>query len=93
MSNLEDGPTARRRGLLDRRGGLPGLLKIFDDGAQAAGHWKEWLKMAEEMEQGLKAYGHVVLRVRIDPGRSRSGAPPTARARAATGANSSSPRP
>jgi hypothetical protein len=25
--------------------------------------WKEWLKMAEEMEQGLKAYGHVVLRV------------------------------
>jgi hypothetical protein len=23
--------------------------------------------MAEEMEQGLKAYGHVVLRVRIDP--------------------------
>jgi hypothetical protein len=29
--------------------------------------WKEWLKMAEEMEQGLKAYGHVVLRVYIDP--------------------------
>ena len=25
--------------------------------------WKEWLKIAEEMEQGLKAYGHVVMRV------------------------------
>jgi hypothetical protein len=29
--------------------------------------WKEWLKIAEEMEQGLKAYGHVVMRVNIDP--------------------------
>ena len=29
--------------------------------------WKEWLKVAEEMKQGLKAYGHVVLRVYIDP--------------------------
>ena len=29
--------------------------------------WTEWLKMAEEMERGLKAYGHVVLRVHIDP--------------------------
>jgi hypothetical protein len=29
--------------------------------------WKEWLKIAEEMERGLTAYGHVVLRVRIDP--------------------------
>lgn len=24
--------------------------------------------MAEEVEQGLKAYGHVVMRVRIEPG-------------------------
>jgi hypothetical protein len=29
--------------------------------------WKEWLRIAEEMERGLAAYGHVVLRVRIDP--------------------------
>jgi hypothetical protein len=45
----------------------PALLKIFDDGGKLPGTWKEWLKMAEEMEQGLKAYGHVVMRVRIDP--------------------------
>jgi hypothetical protein len=45
----------------------PALLKIFDDGASLPGTWREWLKMAEEMEQGLKAYGHVVLRVHIDP--------------------------
>ena len=25
------------------------------------------VEMAEEMESGLKAYGHVVMRVRIDP--------------------------
>ena len=45
----------------------PALLKIFDDGNTMPRSWKEWLKMAEEMERGLKAYGHVVLRVRIDP--------------------------
>jgi len=28
---------------------------------------KEWLRLAEEMEAGLKAYGHVVMRVHIDP--------------------------
>ena len=45
----------------------PALLEIFDDGNTMPGTWKEWLKMAEEMEQGLKAYGHVVMRVNIDP--------------------------
>ena len=29
--------------------------------------WAEWLTIAEEMESGLKAYGHVVMRVHIDP--------------------------
>jgi hypothetical protein len=29
--------------------------------------WEEWLTIAVEMERGLKAYGHVVMRVRIDP--------------------------
>jgi hypothetical protein len=46
----------------------PALLTIFDDGSKMPPTWGEWLKMAEEMERGLKAYGHPVMRVRIDPG-------------------------
>ncbi len=45
----------------------PAALKMFADGNMMPRTWTEWLKMAEEMERGLKAYGHVVLRVRIDP--------------------------
>jgi hypothetical protein len=45
----------------------PSLLKIFADGNAMPRAWKDWLKIAVEMEQGLKAYGHVVMRVRIDP--------------------------
>jgi hypothetical protein len=48
-------------------GDYPALLRIFDDGNRMPRTWKEWLKIAEEMERGLKAYGHVVMRVRIDP--------------------------
>ncbi len=46
----------------------PALLEIFADGPKLPRSWKDWLKMAEEMERGLKAYGHPVMRVRIDPG-------------------------
>src|SRR5579871_3924058 len=45
----------------------PALLEIFPDGNKLPRTWTEWLKMAEEMERGLKAYGHPVMRVRIDP--------------------------
>jgi hypothetical protein len=45
----------------------PALRDIFDDGNKMPLAWKEWLKMAEEMKQGLEAYGHVVMRVRINP--------------------------
>src|SRR3954469_20300366 len=45
----------------------PALLELFDDGNKLPRTWKEWLKVAEEMESGLKAYGHVVMRVHIDP--------------------------
>ena len=45
----------------------PDLLRIFTDGNKMPRTWKEWLKMAEEMERGLKAYGHPVMRVSIDP--------------------------
>lgn len=45
----------------------PALRAIFDDGNKIPLTWKEWLKMAEEMKRGLESYGHVVMRVRIDP--------------------------
>lgn len=45
----------------------PALLRILDDGSTLPRTWSEWLKIAEEMEKGLKAYGHPVMRVRIDP--------------------------
>ena len=45
----------------------PALLKIFDDGSKMPPTWQQWLKMAEEMERGLKAYGHPVMRVPLDP--------------------------
>ncbi len=45
----------------------PAALKIFDDGNTLPRTWEEWRKIAEEMEKGLKAYGHPVLRVRIVP--------------------------
>ena len=45
----------------------PAVLKISDDGNTLPRTWKEWHKIAGEMERGLKAYGHPVMRVRIDP--------------------------
>ena len=48
-------------------GDYPALREIFDDGNKMPSTWREWLKIAEEMERGLTSYGHVVLRVRIDP--------------------------
>ena len=48
-------------------GDYPALLKIFPDGNRMPRTWAEWLKIAEEMESGLKAYGHVVMRVHINP--------------------------
>jgi len=40
---------------------------LFEDGAAMPPDWADWHKMAVEMETGLKAYGHPVMRVRIDP--------------------------
>src|SRR5437879_6320168 len=45
----------------------PALLKIFADGDKMPRTWKERLQTAEEMERGLKDYGHAVMRVPIDP--------------------------
>jgi hypothetical protein len=65
----------------------PAALKIFDDGNLMPRTWIEWRKIAEEMEKGLKAYGHPVMRsVSIRP-QSRPGAPRMARLRAGKDAN------
>jgi hypothetical protein len=48
-------------------GDYSALREVFDDGNKMPLTWKEWLKMAEEMKRGLESYGHVVMRVRIDP--------------------------
>ena len=45
----------------------PAALKMFEDHDTLPRAWADWRKMAEEMEKGLKAYGHPVMRVRIDP--------------------------
>ena len=66
MTNSEDNPPPAV-GAYWIKEELSSAAATFDDGDKMPPSWKEWLKMAEEMEQGLKAYGHVVLRVYIDP--------------------------
>ena len=67
MSNLEDRPPPAVGVYWIDENDYPALLKIFADGDRLPRTWTEWLKIAKEMETGLKAYGHVVMRVRIDP--------------------------
>ncbi len=43
------------------------VVTVLEDGATLPPTWAEWQKMALEMETGLKAYGHPVMRVRITP--------------------------
>ena len=80
MTNLEDRPPPAVGAYWINEEDYPALLKMFTDGNRMPRTWKEWLKIAEEMERGLKAYGHVVMRVRIDPNTFWIGAPPMARA-------------
>ena len=40
---------------------------VFEDGATLPPAYAQWLKTAEEMKKGLEAYGHPVMKVRIDP--------------------------
>ena len=67
MNDLEDRPPPAVGAYWINEEDYPALLKAFADGNTMPHTWKEWLKMAVEMESGLKAYGHVVMRVRIDP--------------------------
>ena len=67
MTHAEDRPPPAVGVYWIKEDDYPSLLKIFDDGHKLPRTWNEWLKMAEEMEHGLKAYGHPVMRVPIDP--------------------------
>ena len=67
MTNPEDRPPPAVGVYWIDEADYPSLLKIFDDGNKLPRTFTEWQKMAEEMERGLKAYGHPVMRVRIDP--------------------------
>jgi hypothetical protein len=67
MSDVNDKPPPAVGVYWISEADYPALLGIFSDGPKLPRTWNEWLKMAEEMERGLKAYGHPVMRVRIDP--------------------------
>jgi len=89
MTKLEDKPLPAIGVYWIKEEDYPAVLEIFPDGTKMPRSWKEWLRMAEEMESGLKAYGHVVMRVHIDPKTFRFGAPPMARTRAVKDAKDS----
>jgi hypothetical protein len=67
MTSSEDRPLAAVGVYWIKEDDYPALLTVFDDGNKMPPTWNEWLKTAEEMERGLKAYGHPVMRVRIEP--------------------------
>ena len=67
MTSVEDGPLPVVGAYWINEEDYPAIVKLFDDGEKMPPTWAGWLKIAEEMEQGLKAYGHVVMRVTIDP--------------------------
>ena len=67
MTHSEDNPPPAVGAYWIKEEDYQALLQLFDDGDKMPPSWQEWLKMAEEMEHGLMAYGHVVLRVYIDP--------------------------
>lgn len=67
MTNLENRPPPAVGAYWIKEEDYPVLLRIFDDSNKMPRTWKEWLKTAEKMERGLKAYGHIVMRVHIDP--------------------------
>jgi len=67
MSNTQDKPLPVVGAYWIEQADYPAVVQMFDDGSKMPRTWAEWLKIAEEMEKGLKAYGHVVMRVRIEP--------------------------
>ena len=68
----------------------PALVQLLDDGDKMPPSWKEWLKMAEEMEQGSRPMDTSCCVFTSTPRHSQTGAPPIVRSRAAPDAESSS---
>ena len=93
MMNSEDNPPPAVGAYWIKEEDYPALLQLFDDGDKMPPSWKEWLKMAEEMEQGLKALMNTSCCVFTQtPPHSQTGAPSMAQAREAPDAESSSRR-
>ena len=67
MMNSEEKPLPAVGAYWVDEADYPAALQVFEDGNKLPRNWDEWRKIAEEMEKGLKAYGHPVMRVRIDP--------------------------
>jgi len=67
MTNSDDKPLPAVGAFWINEADYPAVVSLLDDGNTMPRTWDEWRKMAEEMEKGLKAYGHPVMRVRIDP--------------------------
>jgi hypothetical protein len=67
MANSDDKPLPGVGVFWIDEADYPAVLKILEDGDTLPPAWAAWRKMAIEMETGLKAYGHPVMRVRIDP--------------------------
>lgn len=67
MSTSDDKPLPAVGVFWIEEADYPAALKMFEDGATLPPTWGEWRKMAEEMKKGLEAYGHPVMKVRIDP--------------------------
>jgi hypothetical protein len=67
MTHPDDKPLPAVGAYGIREDDYPALRAIFTDGPKMPEAYSDWLRMAVEMENGLKAYGHPVLRVTIDP--------------------------
>ena len=67
MTHSDDKPLRAVGAYWIREEDYPTARAMFTDGAKMPPVFSEWQKMAVEMESGLKAYGHPVLRVTIDP--------------------------
>ena len=63
----DDKPLPAKGAYWIREEDYPAVRAMFADGPKMPPDFADWVKMATEMESGLKAYGHPVLRVIIDP--------------------------
>ncbi len=90
MTNSEDNPPPAIGAYWIKEEDYPALLQLFDDRDKMPPSWKEWLKMAEEMEQGSRPMGTLCCVFTSTPPHSQTGAPSMAQARAVPDAGSSS---